>query len=359
MLTRMKRNEDGAVAVMVAVSLVVLIGMLVLTVDLGRVWTVRRKLSTGSDAAALAAAQECAMGNGSASARAAGVSVGQANEDGTYTLNISPECDTLANKQPKLVTASSSQDVDLIFAGIFGIDTLPASGTATAQWGPIVSANPIPITVNYDALVGCGIPFEPPPPGETKQCEITYPKDQFSEPAWGILSLGQWNRITASTGCHVSNSEVVSIIEAGGWPGDQVPLNDPPYDPATGQGNLTYDCIDNGLQFSSWDALVGGTLTFPVVDIPTSVTGTSPVIEYQNDPNCAPTATTSQLNHCKISNPDVIGFVQLRVDSISNCASETGGAAVCMTAEWSPTIADGVPGQGQLSFGLNAIRLVK
>jgi hypothetical protein len=357
MFTRWRREEKGAVAVMVAVSMIVLIGMLVLTVDMGRLWVARRRLSTAADAAALAAAQRCALGEGSAAATAAGTATAGKNQAGDYTFTITSQCDHLSEAGYKFVTAHGDRDVSLFFAPIFGIDSLPANAEATAQWGPVVAANPVPITVNFQALTACQIPFEEPPPGEVRECDIPYPKEQFSNPGWGILDLSLWNQVSTPQACSVSDSEVTGIIEAGGWPGPQLHLNEPTYDPTTGAGQSTYDCIDSGLQFNSWSSLVGHVLTFPVVDIPTSVTETDPQTLYQDDLNCSGT-TPSEVNHCKVSNADVIGFIALRVVSAANCASELGGAAVCLRVEWAPSIGQGVPGTGRLTFGLNAVRLV-
>jgi Flp pilus assembly protein TadG len=59
-MLRPRRNEEGAVAVIVVLSLVALLGMIVLTVDVGQLLFKRRAMVNASDAAALAAAQTCA-----------------------------------------------------------------------------------------------------------------------------------------------------------------------------------------------------------------------------------------------------------------------------------------------------------
>lgn len=53
-------QERGAVAVMFALLLVVLVGFIALAVDMGATYAKRQELQNGADAAALAAAQECA-----------------------------------------------------------------------------------------------------------------------------------------------------------------------------------------------------------------------------------------------------------------------------------------------------------
>src|SRR3972149_1344243 len=78
---RVRSEERGAVLMIVALCLLILLGMLVLTVDLGRGVAYKRQLVTGADAAALAAAQQCALGNGTSVARAAGMDVLAQNVD--------------------------------------------------------------------------------------------------------------------------------------------------------------------------------------------------------------------------------------------------------------------------------------
>ena len=53
-------REDGAVAVITAIVLVVLMAAVALTVDVGGLLLRRRAMVNGADAAALAAAQSCA-----------------------------------------------------------------------------------------------------------------------------------------------------------------------------------------------------------------------------------------------------------------------------------------------------------
>ena len=55
---RNPHSESGAVAVMVALWAVILIGMAAIAVDLGNAYAVKRKLSVAADAAALASARD-------------------------------------------------------------------------------------------------------------------------------------------------------------------------------------------------------------------------------------------------------------------------------------------------------------
>ena len=57
---RRLRDDEGATAIIVAISLIAIFAMLMLTVDVGGLLYKRRSLVNGADAAALAAAQSCA-----------------------------------------------------------------------------------------------------------------------------------------------------------------------------------------------------------------------------------------------------------------------------------------------------------
>ena len=58
----MRRREEGAVAVIMAIMLVVFVAAVALAVDVGGLMLHRRGLVNGSDSAALSAARTCARG---------------------------------------------------------------------------------------------------------------------------------------------------------------------------------------------------------------------------------------------------------------------------------------------------------
>ena len=60
-LFRLHHDEEGVTAIIVALCLISLVGMLVLVVDVGGLVYRRREMVSGSDAAALAAAKTCAV----------------------------------------------------------------------------------------------------------------------------------------------------------------------------------------------------------------------------------------------------------------------------------------------------------
>lgn len=124
-------REDGVVAIIVALVIVLLFGFAAFTLDTGNTWQTRRHLITATDAAALAAAREYALnGDGCAgtddtfvSANFAGASVERCTRSGG------------TGPQPGYVTVGAKHNVDWHFAGVFGATGRDVHSTTTALWG--------------------------------------------------------------------------------------------------------------------------------------------------------------------------------------------------------------------------------
>jgi hypothetical protein len=153
-LARLRDEEQGAVLMMVALSLVVLIGMAVLTFDLGRGVALKRTMVTAADAGALAAARECGLANGEASAKtAAGDLVTDNNGAAKVTgFEIDPSpavCAGGANPDPdghNTVTVTVTVPQEYFFAQIFGFDSGQVVASATAEW-TLELSGPAPLKV--------------------------------------------------------------------------------------------------------------------------------------------------------------------------------------------------------------------
>ena len=61
-MQRLRKDERGAVAIIVALVMVVLLGFAAIAVDISAMWAEKRQLQNGADAGALAIAQDCAKG---------------------------------------------------------------------------------------------------------------------------------------------------------------------------------------------------------------------------------------------------------------------------------------------------------
>lgn len=141
-MQRVKPERDrGAVAVVVALLMVALIGTAAVSVDVANMWSDKRQLQNGADAAALAIAQECASG-------ACGNPTDTAEEFATLNKN-----DNLAKAEVELDQAAGKvrvvtrADTDHWFAPIFGLDSSEVGAVAAAAWGPAGSAtSALPLT---------------------------------------------------------------------------------------------------------------------------------------------------------------------------------------------------------------------
>ena len=303
MITRMRRDDGGAVLVLVALGIVFFIlGMLALTVDLGRAVGVKRDMVNAADAAAIAAAQQCALGNGPVEAQAAALRTAQINGAETEVLfDFEPDTacppDSPIGGGPNLVHVSYEMVMDYFVAPYFGFDDITLTASATALWSlPGI----VPITVNAVPLQECD-----PDPDLEEECLIEYPKDTLENPRWGILDLSVWGDPDANR-CPVPNSVIVDIIRGNGWPRPTTPA---------------WDCVDNGHQWSSWDELVGGIWWFPVIDVAESkgeLRGRPGQPCFGSDPNCV------------ITTAWVVDFVQLEVID-ARIVPGTGGGHVLVT----------------------------
>jgi hypothetical protein len=164
----MKRNRQfGQALVFVALSLVVLTGVVGLSIDLGYMRYTKRRLQTAADSAAIAGASELKDGN----FRTAAFNDSKSNgfEDGVNDVKVNayhpPKDPPFVGKvnANEYVEVQVHQDAPTFFMRIFGVKTTPLSATAVAQLGSskgCVYALGLlgGITVNGDVNApGCGV----------------------------------------------------------------------------------------------------------------------------------------------------------------------------------------------------------
>jgi Flp pilus assembly protein TadG len=273
-LARLRDDEQGAVLAIVAISLIVLLGMAVLTFDLGRGVFLKRNMVNAADAGALAAARECGLGNGEGSAQlAADELVADNNASATVTgFQIDPgpaQCEGAANPDPdgrNTVTVTVSVDQEYFFAQIFGADGGTVVASATAEWtaGATTSA---PLMFDMSWMEGvCDDPAfftaETIPPGMPEpECEFLFDNDGGNNGGigggtWGWLDPTQWN-VESDENCRGLGVDKLRLFVQNG-----VPLSLNPQPP-------TYVCSVSGLKEPGWDELdarEGDVLFFPLVD---------------------------------------------------------------------------------------------
>lgn len=319
-------DEQGATMVIVVLSLIALIGMIVLTADVGQLLFKRRAMVNASDAAALAAAYSCAglddadspqgMANLYASENVTGLG------SGNLELFDSENCDT---GEEGWVTVRYAMPQDLFFAGVLGFSGPATVRTeATAGWGAPGAGNPVPIVVYTSAFQGdCDIEQGKPDPGQT--CYLWYDNDLFTNSAFGFLNLcpeGQscqqgWDVAGGDQCPNVGTSDRRDWIN-GDWDYGALKLNWPAE---------TYVCRVSGLSQADWDTLenhVGEDLVFPVNDCSGQVDKNGSSVPCDEAPD----------------KYNIIGFIKFNLDAVLDKKSEWEGAGgTCQSAEMNMTSA--------------------
>jgi Flp pilus assembly protein TadG len=157
-LVRLRDQERGATLAIVGISLICLLGMLVLTFDLGRGVALKRNMVNAADAGALAAARECGLGHGAPIAKTAaqtlvGENNGAADVSG-FEVDDEAQCAGFPSGGKHQVTVSATVSQDYFFAQIFGFDEGPVTANATAEWTPGI-ANPVPLKLDQLKVEEC------------------------------------------------------------------------------------------------------------------------------------------------------------------------------------------------------------
>lgn len=186
-MQRLRRDEDeGAVAVIVAIVMVALMGFGTLVIDVGQIYAERRQLQNGSDAAVLSLALDCPTAAGCSSDTSvgglAGVKANQNANDGTATVT------QICGIAPTLAPCSPAADI-----GPWDCRPVPSSlssasyvqvRTATRESGGGNLVPPILARVLAPGYTGttvraCARASWGPPSGLTSQLPITISLCEF------------------------------------------------------------------------------------------------------------------------------------------------------------------------------------
>ncbi len=148
-------NDDGgAVAVIVAIFAVGLIGMAAFALDTGRLYQERRELQNGADASALAIAEDCLINPASCTyggADATADAYGDSNaEDGASTVD-----ELLLDPVGQSITVKlQTEDLDggsilaPIFGQVVGFDGATVRARASAVWGQAGHMPTLPLIIS-------------------------------------------------------------------------------------------------------------------------------------------------------------------------------------------------------------------
>lgn len=155
------RAEDGAAAAFLVLSIVVLLGSAVISIDVGSLWTTRRSLVTGTDAAALAAASYLARSPSSAcrqdgkeDARRRAAELLTSNDKDAQISAFSIEASDCSSSGT--VDVSARLPAPIYFGSIFDVQEAKVSAEASAQWGPITTIEglrPLALCTNDSSVV--------------------------------------------------------------------------------------------------------------------------------------------------------------------------------------------------------------
>lgn len=155
-ITETAGGERGAVAVLVAVLMVVLLGFAAISIDVAKLYSERAQLQNGSDAAALMVARACAS-------KAPGGDCSSTPSDSVRTLVSGNAVDGLSNVVSIAIddeaqsveittgaeeTGSSTNSVSMFFAGILGVTSAEVKASSSAQWGtPVRGVMVLPLAI--------------------------------------------------------------------------------------------------------------------------------------------------------------------------------------------------------------------
>lgn len=151
-----RTREQGAVSVIMAIALVVLLGFTALAVDVGLLYAERAQLQNGADAAVLGIAQRCAVDPASTdcastSPVAARLAHRNANDNLTaiQTVSVNKTANTAKVTTMSQDATRSDGRVSLFFARAFGRTDAAVSASASARWGsPVKGTTVFPMTVS-------------------------------------------------------------------------------------------------------------------------------------------------------------------------------------------------------------------
>ncbi len=375
---RAAADEEGAVLVILTLSLIALFGMMVLVVDVGSLLFTRRALVNAADAAALAAAQSCGQKEGIGAANVQANQYTVANESGASVAfgfpHYFPSCDSPAG----LVTVRVTTERPLFFAPVLGFDSDTAVVTeATASWGGAgVGEKVAPLMLSADRLHSpdCDIPPADPEAAMGRICAFWWNNSSkgqndpdLANAEWGTLDLLNWD-IMPPVNC---NNPTPPQFEEWMLEGFELPLPiDSSFYGAIEGDTHTYVCRGQGHFGNALDTDIraardaGEPLYFPVNRTSSQIDAGGSV--------CAPADYAA--TNCAVDKYDIVGFARLYIEEIWGGGNERDEAvaacshvpgikedpnARCLVARWEGYTPDGLDPQGGENFGLVPVRLVK
>lgn len=204
------KRERGASAIVVALTLLVLIGFTGFGVDVTSAYAKSQEVQNAADAAVLGTAQHCAQEgvtcvDGSQRDRARGL----AGEN----VRLQPDTVLAEDTYPEAnwVTVEVTAEHQNYFAGVFGFNSFTVVREATAAWGtPTSMTTLLPLTIGECEFNA----FQALPEGTVGVINLTKTsKDECGTPTSGNVMPGGFGYI----GSGACGDYVVDLNENGGW----------------------------------------------------------------------------------------------------------------------------------------------
>mgnify|MGYP000707663020 CR=1 FL=1 len=196
---RRGRHERGQTLVVATLVLVVLVGFMALVIDVGNIYTQRRRMQNAADAGALAACRSLALDRSHAEVQEVAGSYAQANGAQQWSVGIGA----------KTVSVAVTETFPTYFASVVGVPTFTVSAYARAHYEPPGpwTGGMMPLAVYEGALRGVGYNQKV----QIWDSETVVPGDN-------VISDGQRGWLNFD-GRNVSNTELQTWIRYG-WGGE-------------------------------------------------------------------------------------------------------------------------------------------
>jgi Flp pilus assembly protein TadG len=193
--SRGRPHQRGQILVIFALALVSIIAMVGLVLDGGSAFAQRRSEQNAADLAALAAANDLIVNQGSADWAGTAHAIAKLNgyEHGVDGVTVDVSCRNCPGQaldtgaEGVQVTVSITADHRNAFAGVVGMPTWDVSVTATSKTGwPDSAIGPGPFIVSKNAFDTGGAPIRCT--GSSDQCDLEHPVDdtptEWTEFTW-------------------------------------------------------------------------------------------------------------------------------------------------------------------------------
>ena len=231
---RMSVDEDqGAVAITAAVSMVLLFAATALAVDVGMLWAARRGLITATDAAALAAAREYAIDDDATQSGCGADHAPALLADNAPSASLIA-CTPVINATSGYVTVTGRHVVDLAIGPAIGTDTGTVDSTTTVRWGQTTTPaglRPFGLCVDANPTVTAWLAQSPTSRSDT---DVVIEYGKGGSPTTCGSSPGNWGLLDFNGGAN-------GLAELRNWVQFGYEVN-PPGAPAVRKGTAGLQC---------------------------------------------------------------------------------------------------------------------